>query len=141
MKRLSAVLVVVIAVALSAGAILTAPAGGDGPLHATVLASDGQLSEVIYEAGPDAVASYQAAIDLPEVLASVPCLCGCIQALGHTSNLACYIESSARGVTVYSTHGLYCLICQRITEDALAGSAAGMQPAQLRAMIVDKYGG
>ena len=141
MKRLSGMLVMVIAVALSTGAILTAPASEDGPLHATVLASDGELSDVIHDAGPDAVASYQAAIDDPAVLASVPCLCGCIQALGHTSNLACYIESSARGVTVYSTHGLYCLICQRITEDALAGSAAGMQPAELRAMIVEKYGG
>ena len=141
MRRLSGVLVVVIAVALSAGAILSAPAREIGRLHATTLAPDGELSHAIYEAGPDAVASYQAAIDHPAVLASVPCLCGCIQALGHTSNLAGYIESSARGVTVYSTHGLYCLICQRITEDALAGSAAGMQPAELRAMIVEKYCG
>ena len=141
MKRLSGVLVVLIAIAISAGAMLNAPARAIGPLHATTLAPDGELSDVIHDAGPDAVASYQAAIDDPAVLASVPCLCGCIQALGHTSNLACYIESSARGVTVYSTHGLYCLICQRITGDALAGSAAGMQPAELRAMIVDEYGG
>ena len=141
MRHLRVLLVLVIAMAVSAGAILGAPASAPGPFHAITLAPHGELSHVIHDAGPDAVAAYQAAIDHPDVLASVPCLCGCIEALGHTSNLACYVESSTRDVTVYSTHGLYCPICQWITADAVAGSAAGMQPAELWTMIVEKYGG
>jgi hypothetical protein len=136
-----AVLAMVIVVALSAGAIVSAPAHEAGPLPATMLASDGVVPEQVHHAGHEAVAAYQAAIDHPAVLESVPCLCGCIQTLGHSSNLACYIESSARGVTLYTSHGVYCLICQRITEDALAGAAQGMSPEQLHAMIVKKYGG
>lgn len=136
-----AVLAIAIVVALSAGAIVSAPAHEAGSLRATMLASDGVVPAQVQHAGHEAVAAYQAAIDYPAVLASVPCLCGCIQSLGHSSNLACYIESSARGVTLYTSHGVYCLICQRITEDALAGAAQGLSPEQLRAMIVKKYGG
>ena len=136
-----AVLAIAVVVALSAGAIMSTPAREVGPLPATMLASDGVVPGKVHHAGHEAVAAYQAAIDHPAVLESVPCLCGCIQSLGHTSNLACYIESSTRGVTLYTSHGVYCVICQRITEDALAGAAQGMSPEQLRAMIVKKYGG
>ncbi|HEX5164843.1 MAG TPA: PCYCGC motif-containing (lipo)protein [Thermomicrobiales bacterium] len=141
MRRWSRVVAIAIMVALSAGAIASAPADDPGPLHATMLASVGTLPEPVHQADHASVAAYQAAIEHPSVLASVPCLCGCIQSLGHTSNLDCYIESSSRGMTIYSTHGLNCLICQRITEDALAGAARGMSPAQLRMLIEEKYGG
>ena len=77
----------------------------------------------VHAGGHAAVNAYRAAIDHPEVLASVPFFCGCIQALGHTSNVERYIESSARGVTLYTSHGVYCIICQKITEDALDGAA------------------
>ena len=140
MGRWGAVVAIAVIMAISAGAMLGAP-DSEVSLHATMLASDGMLPHAVHEAGPEAVAAYQAAIDHPSVLESVPCLCGCIQSLGHTSNQACYIESSAGGVTVYSSHGLYCLICQWITQDALAGAAQGLSPAQLRAMIEETYGG
>ena len=136
-----AVLAIAVVIALSGGAIVNAPAHEAGPLPATMLASDGVVPALVHDADHEAIAAYQAAIDHPAVLESVPCLCGCIQTLGHASNLACYIESSARGVTLYTSHGVHCLICQRITEDALAGAAAGMGTEQLHAMIVKKYGG
>ena len=141
MHHWRAMLAIAIVVALSAGAIVSAPVQEVGSLPATMLASDGVVPALVHQADHEAVAAYQAAIDHPAILASVPCLCGCIQTLGHTNNLACYIESSARGVTLYTSHGVHCLICQRITEDALAGAAAGMSPEQLHAMIVNKYGG
>jgi hypothetical protein len=140
MHRWRLVLVVVAALALSGMAVVSAPASEPGQPHPTMLASEGMLPAQVHDAGHEAVVAYQAAIDHPHVLASVPCLCGCIPTLGHASNLECYIESSARGVTRYTSHGLNCLICQRITEDALAGAANGMNPAELHAMIVKKYG-
>lgn len=141
MRPWRAMLAMAVVVALSAGLIVSAPAPAVAPRHAPMLALDGVLPAPVHDAGHAAVAAYQAAIDHPAVLAAVPCLCGCIQALGHTSNLACYIDSSAGGATIYTPHGLYCVICQRITADALAGAAQGLSPAQLRTLINEKYGG
>jgi hypothetical protein len=141
MHRWSVVIAITIVLALSGGVIGHVPTHEAGPLPTTMLASDGMVPGGVHAGGHTAVAAYQAAIDHPDVLASVPCLCGCIQALGHASNLECYIESSTRGVTLYTSHGVYCFICQQITEDALAGAARGMNSAQLHAMIIEKYGG
>jgi hypothetical protein len=141
MRQLSVVITMMIVMALSGGAIAKAPEHEAGSLPSTMLASDGMVPAEAHAGGHEAIAAYQMAIDYPDVLASVPCLCGCIQALGHTNNLDCYIESSTRGVTIYTSHGVLCLICQRITEDAVAGAAQGMDSAQLYAMIIEKYGG
>lgn len=140
MSRWGVVLALVIMVAFGTAIAINAPAMSPAPAQMTMLASDGLLPEQVHHAGHETVAAYQAAIDHPEALAAVPCLCGCIQTLGHDNNLECYIESHHRGVTLYTSHGLNCLICHRITEDAVAGAASGMKPAQLHAMIVEKYG-
>ena len=41
--------------------------------------------------------AYQAAKDVPEVLAQVPCYCGCMQNNGHQHNLHCFIDEHAVG--------------------------------------------
>ncbi len=41
--------------------------------------------------------AYAAAQDIPEVLAELPCYCGCDQTEGHENNLFCYIDSHAAG--------------------------------------------
>jgi hypothetical protein len=41
--------------------------------------------------------AYQAAKDVPEVLASVPCYCGCMQNNGHQHNLHCFMDEHAVG--------------------------------------------
>ena len=41
--------------------------------------------------------AYVAARDIPEVLAELPCYCGCDQTEGHDNNLFCYIDSHAAG--------------------------------------------
>lgn len=134
-------------VALLLVGVVTMLAAGGGShraaagLPAFIPAAQGTLPSHVHEAGPMAVMAYQAAIDRPEVLESVPCLCGCIELLGHQSNLDCYIDrATAGGVTIYSSHGLYCGVCQLITRDALDGAAKGMSADDLRAMIVDRYG-
>jgi len=37
--------------------------------------------------------SYQAAKDVPEVLAEMPCYCGCMQNSGHKHNLDCFTDN------------------------------------------------
>lgn len=41
--------------------------------------------------------AYQAAKDVPEVLAKVPCYCGCMENSGHQHNLHCFIDEHAVG--------------------------------------------
>ena len=37
--------------------------------------------------------AYQAAADVPEVLAELPCFCGCMENNGHENNLFCFKDS------------------------------------------------
>lgn len=120
--------------------------GGAAPvpmqnLPATLSAPAGLLPEAVYRAGPSTVAAYTAAITHPDVLAAVPCLCGCQQSLGHRNNLDCYIAGTeAHGVVDYSTHGIDCGVCQTITQLALDGAERGLSGPELRELVLDHYG-
>ena len=46
---------------------------------------------------PKARAAYEVAKDMPEVLAELPCFCGCMTALGHESNLFCFKDEHGSG--------------------------------------------
>ncbi len=110
-------------------------------LPATLSAPAGMLPQAVYRSSPSTVAAYQAAITHPGVLASVPCLCGCQQSLGHRNNLDCYIaEPETHGVVVYSTHGIDCGVCQTITQIALDGAQRGLNGPELRQLVLDHYG-
>jgi hypothetical protein len=136
-----AITVFVLAAMLGVAVIATGPSRANGPMPAMLPAAHGTLPAEVHQAGPLAEMAYQAAIDQPDVVYSVPCLCGCIETLGHQSNLDCYIEDAQdSATTIYSSHGLYCGVCQLITQDALAGAAVGMSPESLRTMVVEKYG-
>lgn len=41
--------------------------------------------------------AYQAAKDVPDVLAEMPCYCGCMQNSGHKNNLYCFMDDHAVG--------------------------------------------
>jgi hypothetical protein len=50
--------------------------------------------------------AYQFAIANPDLLKQVPCYCGC-NAVGHTSNYACYVkEAKPDGTIVFDDHAL-----------------------------------
>jgi hypothetical protein len=122
-------------------AMTATPGPIPSPIPATVSAPRGVLPSVVHHAGQQAVDAYRAALQLPDVLQAVPCTCGCVESLGHENNLDCYIdEVPANGRVTYSTHGLYCTVCQFITRDAVAGAAAGMSEDDLYAMILERYG-
>ena len=70
--------------------------------------------------------AYQAAKEIPTVLAQQPCYCHCDRASGHRSLLDCYRDDHASG----------CLIC--IKEALLARKlhAEGLSDAEIRSKII-----
>ena len=56
----------------------------------------------------------------PEVLAYVPCYCGCEQ-LGHQGNHDCFVKSRAASgsVTEWEAHGIGCAICIDVGREAM----------------------
>jgi len=77
-------------------------------------------------------AAYQAAKDVPEILAQLPCFCGCLSSkeLGHKNNLYCFADS----------HGNICELCQTIALEAKEMSRKGMPVETIRSNIRKTYG-
>ena len=61
----------------------------------------GQLP--VFAEGDDAKALYRFAVEHPEVLAFMPCVCGCVD-LGHTSNRSCYIKAEPSQRVTFTSH-------------------------------------
>jgi hypothetical protein len=74
--------------------------------------------------------AYEAAKEVPEVLAQLPCYCGCMTGFGHKSNLDCF----------HDTHGIECSMCQEIAIDARDMWKNGLEIERIREKIKTKYG-
>ena len=74
--------------------------------------------------------AYQAAKEIPETLAQLPCYCHCDQAFGHKSLHSCFEDE----------HGSQCAVC---TDEALLAYRLEKQqklsPEQVRKIIIEKY--
>ena len=53
--------------------------------------------------GDDARALYRFAVEHPEVLSFMPCVCGCVD-FGHKSNRACYVKAETPTRVTYTSH-------------------------------------
>jgi hypothetical protein len=73
--------------------------------------------------------AYEAAKEIPEVLAQLPCYCGCMTGAGHRSNLDCF----------HDAHGVECAMCQDIALDARNMYKSGFEVARIREVIKTKY--
>ena len=83
--------------------------------------------------------AYQFAIAHPDILAYQPCYCGC-GAMGHTSNLNCYIrEIKEDGTILFDNHAVGCGICVDITQDVMRLTSEGMSQPDIRAYVDNKY--
>jgi hypothetical protein len=130
-----------ILMAISGAAIANGPNPPPGRIPMTVHAPHGVLPTIVYHTGHDTVEAYAAAIANPDILAAVPCTCGCMETIDHRNNLDCYVdEVLPDGTVAFSTHGLYCLICQWITRDAIEGAKNGLDADQLNELILERYG-
>jgi hypothetical protein len=74
--------------------------------------------------------AYEAAKEVPEVLAQLPCYCGCMSGFGHKNNLDCF----------HDTHGIECTMCQDIAIDARDMYKSGYEIDRIRQKIKDTYG-
>ena len=61
----------------------------------------GQLP--VFAEGKDAQALYRFAVEHPEVLGFMPCVCGCAD-LGHTSNRSCYVKAETPDRVTFTSH-------------------------------------
>lgn len=75
--------------------------------------------------------AYQAAREVPEVLAKLPCFCGCMNPNGfsHRNNLDCF----------HDEHGVECSMCQDIAIDARNMWEKGYEIERIQQSIRDKY--
>jgi Protein of unknown function with PCYCGC motif len=74
--------------------------------------------------------AYEAAREVPEVLAQLPCYCGCMSGFGHRNNLDCF----------HDEHGVECTMCQQIALDARDMYKNGYEIDRIRQAIKDRYG-
>ena len=88
------------------------------------------MSPSYFAKDPRAQAAYQAAKDIPEVLAELPCFCGCMSSFGHENNLFCFRDE----------HGSGCNICEDIALDARNMHRKGSSVEQIRETIREHYG-
>jgi uncharacterized protein with PCYCGC motif len=83
--------------------------------------------------------AYQFAIAHPHETAKYPCYCGCV-AMGHKSNLDCYIKAIADdGTITFDDHASGCGVCVDITQDVIRMMREGKRAPEIRAYIDATY--
>lgn len=111
-------------------------AGQSGSLELAPLTA---LPETMQHASVAVRSAYQFAMSYPEALENVECYCGC-GAIGHTSNLACYVSSfDASGNPIFDDHAMGCSICVDIAQDVKRMTAEGLEPSVIRSDIIATY--
>jgi hypothetical protein len=103
------------------------------------LAPESELPAFMSEAPARFKQAYQFAMANMHDLETIPCYCGC-KALGHTSNLSCYIKDiAADGAITFDEHAHGCGICVDITQDVMTLKGQGKLPNAIRSFIDAKY--
>src|SRR5262245_29231288 len=105
-------------ITLALAAILVILAGCSGQGYPFSLASESLLPDFLGDDPPGVSEAYRFAIASPHELEKYPCYCGC-GAMGHTSNLSCYISEmdDVGKVVSFDDHAAGCGICVDITQD------------------------
>lgn len=121
--------------------LFIAACGGGNSAPALTMAPASQLPAELRSAPTNVQEAYRFAIANQELLSQIPCFCGC-GAVGHKSNLGCYIEEDDQpgNITQYDNHALGCGICVDITRDVMKMLPEGKTVEQMRAIIIDRYG-
>ncbi|HOA25644.1 MAG: PCYCGC motif-containing (lipo)protein [Aggregatilineales bacterium] len=103
------------------------------------LAPASMLPDFASQAPPRVRDAYRYAIAHHDELEHYPCYCGC-GAMGHTSNLSCYIQDIGEDSTIiFDTHAIGCGICVDITQDVMRLNAEGRSAQEIRAYIDSTY--
>lgn len=116
--------------------VLSACGGKSGSSNS---AHESRLPGFVKDTPPRVQEAYQFAVDHPDELAKYPCYCGC-GAMGHTSNLSCYISDQAEDGTIkFDNHAAGCGICVDITQDVMHMREQGKSSPEIRAYVDAQY--
>ena len=116
--------------------ILTGCGGAAAPQDAVPMS---MLPDYVQNAPTRVVEAYQFAVAHPDALTHQPCYCGC-GAMGHTSNLSCYIqEVQSDGTVIFDNHASGCGICVDITQDVIRLQSDGWSQARIRDYVDAQY--
>lgn len=87
---------------------------------------------------PEVLAGYRTAVQKRDLLARLPCYCGCVALPEepHRSLADCFLNEDGS----YDPHASGCAICLDITRDAAIWSAEGRSLAEVRSLVEEKYG-
>jgi len=84
--------------------------------------------------------AYEYALYHPQAVQWMPCYCGC-GAMGHRSNLDCYVKPTADGQVTFEEHASYCDLCVQITLKTKELMAQGASLHGARAAIDALFAG
>lgn len=111
----------------------------NGDLRQTTAGAE-TLPAFLTDAHSVIVQAYQAAAAAQDVLAYIPCYCGCGDSAGHRSNLDCFIhETKADGSVTWDDHGTRCGTCMEIAVQSAVMKQEGKSIADIRSAIETKY--
>ena len=119
--------------------MLVVLAGCGGGNESLAMAPVSTLPDYVQASPPIVQQAYQFAVANPDMLSHQPCYCGC-GAMGHTSNLSCFIsEISESGTITFDGHAANCGICVDIAQDVMRLTRDGKSQLEIRQYIDATY--
>ncbi|GAA0315407.1 PCYCGC domain-containing protein [Bacillus carboniphilus] len=83
---------------------------------------------------------YAGVAKFPDLVQLVPCYCGCMETLGHQSNLNCFIQRiNQDGTVVWTDHATRCETCLDIAATTIYEMNNGKTIKDVREIINQKY--
>jgi hypothetical protein len=114
-------------------------AAGGIPTADEVAAAWAMRPDFVSGADQQTQAAYAFALARPDVVEWLPCYCGC-GAMGHLSNLDCFIKPTEGAPVVFEEHGSYCGVCVETALMAQDMLAKGATLIQMRAAVDIEFG-
>jgi hypothetical protein len=96
----------------------------------------GEFPDYVYRS-PMALRGYQIAVTESEMLARLPCYCGCGQDPEYTSLLDCFLDPDGG----FRSHGANCQVCLEQAEDAAQWKSEGLSTKEIRDRTDAEYEG
>ncbi len=112
---------------------------GDVPTADEVAAAWAMRPDFVSGADQQTQAAYAFAVARPDVVQWLPCYCGC-GAMGHLSNLDCFVKPTEGAPVVFEEHGSYCGVCVETALMAQDMLAKGATLIQMRAAVDIEFG-
>lgn len=105
-----------------------------------VTASASELPKFLADKPEDMQLVYQIAANADDILAYMPCYCGCGESAGHKSNLNCFLDEIREdGSVVWDDHGTRCLVCLEIAVKSVQLKQEGKSLKEIRNFIDETY--